>query len=773
MRVLAFLLLAGCSRTLSGPCPEIDAVHPPGEPDQPAVLSSVQTGLLIVDGKDFEVLPNGLDGDPDVPSAHLQLDDLRVNLDVLYVDDTQLELTADPMDPPATPGVYTLVVENPSGCSDKLVGSVEIVQALIDDSIVIEQIIPPFGWEQEDTAVTILGSGFVSTPRAYLSEGNYVFDWELEQVAFIDGGSLTGVVPAGLPVGGPYDLIVENPDQGFNVLEDAFTVTADAPPDILNVNPEAGETQQDTDVTITGSSFDPSAEVWLYDANDTMVQATVNSATPTTIEATFPTSSDLSVGAWVVRVTNPDSTWDDWAAFVVRNPSAKLGTDGAWAESESLNVARVGLGVAGHIDDLGRAWVYAVGGSDGSTPLTSVERAGTDLFGSLAPWQVLGTQLNTPRVNASVFQHDGWVYAVGGDDGSGPVDTVERARILTGDSDVRPEWVDHTVSYGNGTLELGTWYYRVAAVMDASDPENPDGETPASGVRVVRIEQEDGAVDLEWTPVTGAAHYRLYRTDAPNGAAGEEHRIADDIAGTTFLDDGLAAGTEVFVPEGALGEWSILTTPIPSAWAYGAGVLATDPDGDDYLYLVGGSSGAGFISDVWTFDLTAGTWFSAGTLALPRVDNMAVRCGPEQAQNLGAGSPTYLVALEGDDGGGAQNDAVSAPIQAGGMLGGWTGLNAVNAGGQARMDGVGLCAAGHMYILGGGGSSTEAQDSGRQASIDGPALDMGSWSSTSNTGTFAIPKADFDMVQLRATLYAVGGRTDAETATVIVEQVVF
>ena len=85
---------------------------------------------------------------------------------------------------------------------------------------------------------------------------------------------------------------------------------------------------------------------------------------------------------------NEDGTWDEHAAFVVRNPSAKLGTDGAWAESEPLNLPRVGVGVEEHIDDLGRGFVFAVGGSDGSAPMTSVERAATDAFGTLAPWAV-------------------------------------------------------------------------------------------------------------------------------------------------------------------------------------------------------------------------------------------------------------------------------------------------------------------------------------------------------------------------------------------------
>ena len=60
------------------------------------------------------------------------------------------------------------------------------------------------------------------------------------------------------------------------------------------------------------------------------------------------------------------------------------------------------------------------------------------------------------------------MYAIGGDDGTGAIATVERAAILDGDAGVRPE-VDGEPLPG-GTLEPGTWYYRVSAVMADDDP---------------------------------------------------------------------------------------------------------------------------------------------------------------------------------------------------------------------------------------------------------------------------------------------------------------
>ena len=50
---------------------------------------------------------------------------------------------------------------------------------------------------------------------------------------------------------------------------------------------------------------------------------------------------------------------------------------------------------------------------------------------------------------------------------------------------------------------------------------------------------------------------------------------------------------------------------------------------------------------------------------------------------------------------------------------------------------------------------------------------MGSWSSSSASGTFGTPRADFGLAGVRAMLYAAGGRTDAADATDTIEQVVY
>lgn len=768
--LLSLLFAGGCTRR-EEPCPVIEGVLEEGA-TAVAPLWSGEAHTLVVTGTGFSALPGDLRGleSPRIP-------DVRVG-GVALVDVTwsPTALTGTLPAGALEAGLHDVVVANPVGCADLLADAVEITDTApphLDDDLRVDKVTPPFGWTGQPTAVTISGDGFVSTPRVFLSPGPFTFgvDAELEQVAFLSAGSLTGVVPAGLPVGGPYDVVVLNPDSGYNLLEAAFTVTEDPPPDILTVTPAAGTTQEDTPLAITGESFDPAAEVVLVDATgaETPMAATVTS--DTAIDAMAP-SSTMAAGAYLVRVRNPDASYDDHAAFVVRNPSAKLGTNGAWGASSSLNVARTAPGLLSRVDSLGRGWLWVAGGDDGATPLSTVERAQVDAFGEISSWALLGTELGTPRTDAAWAELDGWLYAIGGDDGTGPLDTVERAAVLDGDAGARPQITQATTAPG-GDLAPGAWYYRVSARLAPDDAYNPGGESLASEVEVVRLVEGEGTVTLTWDPVDGAVGYRVYRTDDADGAAGEEHRVADDVPDPTWTDDGVAAGTETYVPDGGLGAWVTLEEPLPAPVARGVAVVAADPDGVRRIYVVGGTSdGAAPSGAVWMLG-DDGVWVEAGTLDLPRLDHGAFAVGPADAEALDETDPTWIVAMQGDTGDGADPSVEVAAILAGGLLAGFDELSNLDARGQARVDLVGHAATGWMYALGGGGDATSALDSGRQASIDGPGLEMGSWSSTSDSGTFTVPRADFGLVPLRAALYAAGGRTDTEAATTSVEQVVY
>jgi len=138
-------------------------------------------------------------------------------------------------------GVYDVTVVDKDGCTATLAKALRVVSDL---TVSICKIDPIFGFNMVDTDVTITATDngkpdgaicggrmtkFVSTPRAWLSVGGNLR--ALKNVAFNSEGALTAKVPAMLPVGGPYDLIVQNPNGDVGLLAMAFKVV-DKPVDV-------------------------------------------------------------------------------------------------------------------------------------------------------------------------------------------------------------------------------------------------------------------------------------------------------------------------------------------------------------------------------------------------------------------------------------------------------------------------------------------------------------------------------------------------------------
>src|SRR5439155_8072331 len=104
-------------------------------------------------------------------------------------------------------GPYTLV-DDQNGCRATLNGAYTTLPP--SGSITIASVTPAYGWTGQDTPVTIVGSGFVSTPSAYIKVPGMTPAWRrLKNVAFTSSSSLTAVVPKGLtptPAGPKYSV---------------------------------------------------------------------------------------------------------------------------------------------------------------------------------------------------------------------------------------------------------------------------------------------------------------------------------------------------------------------------------------------------------------------------------------------------------------------------------------------------------------------------------------------------------------------------------------
>jgi hypothetical protein len=538
------------------------------------------------------------------------------------------------------PGTYSVTVTNTDGCSFTLEDAFTVVSPIAFDLVGIE---PPFGCTCERTSVTITSDdGFVSTPRVEMRPVEGGSAVRFERVAFVDASTITAVVPAGAELG-DYDVTVFNPpsDGGVGTLEAGFRVVAEPVPSIEAIVPARGEPNTDTAVSIFGENFRNPVQVELIDRNGDVATTGEGSevvdgdGAPLAegdpgqrIDSTLPLDG-LAEDIYLVRVTNLDEgTFSTFSNFQV----AQIGPSGNLAEFEAaapLNTGRRMLAATDARDTLGNRHLYAIGGDtgDGGEVLDTVESAQLGRFGNLGSWNVGGYTLNTPRVGAAavtvpVFEEDGspfipeksYLYVLGGMDGENNVlNTIERALVLSPDD--APRITSISASAEEGSLEAGTWYYKVSAILSdnpAEEPDNPGGETLPSDEAIITIGSNTSAIDLEWEEVvvngTPAVAYRIYRTAEVNGVSQTE-RLLDEVPGTSYTDSGGEVGEEVPLPIGSTGVWVTLDESLDLAqarWGHQAAFITDpDPEGGRFIHVLGGRSAAesGYLDSVEVADV--------------------------------------------------------------------------------------------------------------------------------------------------------------------------
>ena len=518
-------------------------------------------------------------------------------------------------------GTYSITVANPEGCSDTLPNAFTVSAP---DNFTLTGIDPPFGCNCESTSVTISSAGrFLSTPTvAFRPTGMPAATLvPLLRVAFVSAGTLTAVVPPGLPLG-MYDVIVTNPPPGsaIGTLVAGFRVVALPVPRIFAIVPNSGTTQAPQPVVIYGANFRTPVTVQLIDAAGATVFTQVG-ITPTDaghIAVTFP-SNALAVGAYLVRVIDEDeATYSTFSNFIVKSNSGNPALFGA--TSPLVTGRRMLAGVTAD-DDLGNHYLYAIGGDtgEGTLPLASVEVSQLSRFGDLGTWRTLTNTLTRPRVGAAAVvvpvpdptitdpvlaalrPLKTYIYVLGGKDQTPTVlNTVERAVVLAAkDAPINLAAASNVA----GTLAAGTWYYKVSAVLAANDPDNP-GESLASDEAI--ITHGGGGVTLTWTPPSSGvpvASYRIYRTAAANGASQQELLIAQGVTGTTYADLGNAvvSPAKAYLPNGSTGVWvAQASTMTVGRWGHGAAVAfdsaAESVAPDRLIYVVGGQLTDGTIT---------------------------------------------------------------------------------------------------------------------------------------------------------------------------------
>lgn len=481
------------------------------------------------------------------------------------------------------PGVYDILLKDGANCPTILPAALTVTDTT---TVTLDSVVPPFGYTDEDTAVTIFrdttaaapnDKPFIATPRVFLNPNNPQSTdvaVALEAVAFLDGNRVTGVVPAGTPAK-LYDVVLVNPDGTVGVLIGGYTSLASPPPTIDSATPASIVAATNQIVTLEGTRFVAGNTVTLtcLTPTNTTVLPPVVAGTPSctgsacTEQITINASSVPVGSACVVRLSNPDGVYAEFSAIGVTNASLNLSAPKA---GPMMNVGRRALsGASGNATSANR-FVYAVGGDDGTVAgaLSSVEFAPVDLFGTIGQFQIQPPALRAMRTLAGATTIGRYIYLVGGNNGAGPTNTAERALILS-PREV-PQISDVDLQLADVGLDAGEYRYRVSAVFSDTDPHNPGGESLAGDELTIKVPAFAGkkvALTLVWNaPVDSlgvalpnVVGYRIYRT-AKDGASGTEVLFGTTAATPrTFLDNGTATpGTATPLPLGSTGNWAAL-----------------------------------------------------------------------------------------------------------------------------------------------------------------------------------------------------------------------
>jgi hypothetical protein len=696
------------------------------------------------------------------------------------------------------PGAYDLMLEDGLHCPTVLPAAFSVTDTT---SVTLARVVSPFGAAAGDTAVTVLRDTtaatpndhpLVDTPRVFLNPHSAAptdVAVAMESVAFLDADHVTGIVPAGTPAN-VYDVVLVNPDGTVGVLASGYTETTTALPDITAATPASIVDATGQHVTLSGDNFAAGDTVGLtcrtsggaVEAAVPVVAAAPVCGAGSCTQAVTIDGSALAIGSiCVARVTNPDGAFSDFSAIGVTNSSLNLD---APQRGSDMTIGRRALVAAAGNATAANRFVYAIGGDDGSTAgaFDTVEYAPVDLFGTFGAFAVQPPRLRAPRTLAGAVTVGRYVYLVGGNDGTGPTASAERAMILAPQE--APQIVDVDLQLQAAGLDPGTYHYRVSAVFSASDPDNPGGESLASDEFTIRLPSFPGkklAITLIWrAPVDalGAAlpnvtGYRVYRT-AKDGAPGSELLLGNAPATPrTFVDDGSQIpGTAVPLPLGSTGTWAAL--PDLGTKREGLAVTAArDPSASNTFYvyaLLGRSSATTATASYELLPVTvaangrqtvAAAWTPGTVQSAQARWQLGAWTVDSTVSSLYAAGTSFVFAGGGITAAGASAIKVEAGrVTAGGQLASFDDTPKDISADQA---GYGVCAAnGQLFSFGGlnGSPSSGAQS----ASLIGPppALAASSWNNeglTMTHGRYLLGSA----VQ-SSFIFLLGGQTNEPSA---------
>jgi hypothetical protein len=721
-------------------------------------------------------------------------------------------------------GVYDLVLQDPSGCMSAIDKAITVTSDL---TITMKNVAPPFGATTSETDITIFRDTaavapgdykFIATPTAFLYPHNATTSdvaTQLLSVSYVDANTLTAVVPSSMAAK-VYDLIVADPDGHVGFLQNAFTVSTLDPPVITSLVPSSIVDAANQKVTVDGTNFRTGATVSVTckDSANASYTLPVQTGTvactssgcsvPTTIDGSS-LSAATAPTVCIVRLTNTDGTYADYSALGVTNSSLNL--EKPPVTGTNMTTARRAL-VSSAVDATAAArFIYAIGGDTGQSaqnaPLASTEFASVDLYGKMGTWTKQRYALPAGRSFAGATKLGRYTYVFGGtsDATSNAASTNSAIRAMTLSPRETPTVdVDDILLKPTG-LDSGWWFYKVSAIFDTTDNDNPGGDSLPSDEQILDLPVFPGSkfqVKLAWdvprdnqgVALPNVVGYKIYRTATVNGASGGEVLIATIGNVTTYLDDGTATiGTEVPLPIGSMGQWKAL--PNMSFVRKGpASAIAADPVTADrfYTYAMLGLDGTGAALKSYEFlriDVATNghqTFGTSWTTGASSVTNGRWQAGAWMADatvssNItGATEYVYIGGGYNAASNGEVNDVDVGLVASGGDLGTLTGvlLTTNNSGAfNQGLEGYAVCAAVNQLFTLGGKSAGAISQGATSATISSspPKLAVNAWNSEGITLTSH--RYLLGGTVQSAFIFLMGGDSGGGTATASTEAIIW
>jgi hypothetical protein len=437
--------------------------------------------------------------------------------------------------------------------------------------------------------------------------------------------------------------------------------------------------------------------------------------------------------------------------------------------------------------------LYVLGGYSGGTFLNSVERATINADGSLGPFAIVpDVALATARAGHTCAVVYGWLYVFGGNDGSGNLDSIERAPIRSDDGSLGPFTIvpDVTLAVarsGHSSVVLGNSLYvfgggdarveRATINADGSlgsfaivpDVSFFGGFHPPSAVVGDSLYVIGNGGIVEKAPISPDGSLGRFAAilPPPNGALGSDHDESTSVVlGKFFYVLGGSGGPQSNFHTIARIDRAPLdgSAPLGAFTAAPGGPLSTARKGatstviGNYVYVLGGATDNQALNSVERAAINVGD--SIGNFT----PTSGVTLGVTRQRQTSAVLGNWLYELGGystDIGGvGGVNSVERAPITAAGLGAPFASVPGLTG---AHLGQTSAVVGNWLYVLGG---STNKQAIERAAIA--PAGSLGPFAVVTGV-TLATPYLNRTAAIVGNKLYVLGG-TDGSVSFTSVDQ---